>query len=70
MALRQEDSDNRGLYAAYVQALQRRGAPAEAAPAPSPGHAIRHCATCGETTMFRLDPEGTWYECLRCGHYA
>jgi hypothetical protein len=56
------------LYQRYVRALDRHGEPEQ--PEPSPGHAIRHCPTCGRHTMFRLDPEGTWYECMRCGHYA
>ena len=56
------------LYRRYLHALERYGDPE--APPPSPGHAIRQCAHCGKATIHRLDPEGNWYECERCGHYA
>ena len=68
MALRAEEVQDDLLYQRYLRALARHGEPEEARP--SPGHAIRHCPTCGAHTMFRLDPEGTWFECTRCGHYA
>ena len=68
MALRAEELHEDPLYRRYLRALDEYGEPEETAP--SPGHAIRHCPTCGAHTMFRLDPEGTWYECMRCGHYA
>jgi hypothetical protein len=68
MALRIQDLERESLYRRYLEALNRHGEPEE--PAPSPGHAIRHCPTCGAHTMFTLDPEGTWYECTRCKHYA
>ena len=60
--------EERLLYHRYVEALRRHGAPEPAEP--SPGHAIRHCAHCGKARIFRLDPDGTWYECERCGHFA
>ena len=60
--------EDRLLYRRYVEALKRYGPP-EPKP-PSPGHAIRRCPGCGSTTIFRLDPDGTWYECTRCGHFA
>lgn len=56
------------LYRRYVQALRRYGDPRERTP--SPGHTIRHCASCGMRAMFRIDPDGGWSECLHCGHYA
>ncbi len=65
MALADPDD---ALYQRYLDALERYGD--SPAPQPSPGHQIRFCATCGLQTMFRLDPDGTWYECLRCGQYA
>jgi hypothetical protein len=68
MALRARDVGDGLLYQKYLQALQRYGEPER--PAPSPGHAIRQCAHCGIARKFRLDPEGTWYECMHCGHYA
>lgn len=68
MAVRQDELERDPVYQRYVAALRRYGPPEE--PKPSPGHAIRSCAHCGTHTMFRLDPEGTWYECTRCGQYA
>jgi hypothetical protein len=70
MVMAQQAHDLRGnrLYAEYMEALRRHGEPEPAEP--SPGHVARHCARCGEKTLFRLDPEGTWYECLQCGQYA
>ena len=56
------------LYLRYMQALKRYGEPEEERP--SPGHVIRHCPHCGMRAIFRLDPEGNWYECLHCGEYA
>jgi hypothetical protein len=56
------------MYRRYVEALKRFGPPE--GPEPSPGHAIRQCVHCGKATVHRLDPEGTWYECSQCGHYA
>ena len=56
------------LYERYLQALARYGDPRDEAP--SPGHVIRRCPNCGMRAMFRLDPEGGWYECLHCRHYA
>ncbi len=68
MALRADELDRDPIYQRYLAALRRHGVPDPEVP--SPGHAIRNCASCGQHTMFRLDPEGTWYECMRCGHYA
>jgi len=61
--------DSGSLYLRYVQALKRYGEPDEE-DRPSPGHVIRHCTHCGMRAMFRLDPQGNWYECLHCGEYA
>ena len=56
------------LYQRYLRALRHYGEAREEEP--SPGHVIRYCHNCGMRAMFRLDPEGTWYECLHCKHYA
>jgi hypothetical protein len=68
MAVPAYDLERRRLYRRYLAALERYGEPEDTAP--SPGHAIRQCARCGRARVFRLDPEGTWYECTRCGHFA
>ena len=68
MARREEDLEESFLYRRYVRALERYGDSRDERP--SPGHVIRHCPSCGMRAMFRLDPEGTWFECLHCGHYA
>lgn len=67
MALAREEVRDGLLYQRYLQALKRIGPPQDERP--SPGHVIRHCHTCGQRAMFRLDPEGMWYECLHCKHY-
>jgi hypothetical protein len=36
----------------------------------SPGHDLRTCTSCGSRTAFTLDPEGTWFRCVRCGEFA
>jgi hypothetical protein len=69
MVVRRIDLERDVLYQRYVRALKLWGGPEEESE-PSPGHAIRSCAHCGRHTMFRLDSEGTWFECLRCGHFA
>ncbi len=69
MAQRQEDLEEALLYDRYLEALARYGPPAREE-SPSPGHVVRYCHGCGMRAMFRLDPEGTWYECLHCQHYA
>jgi hypothetical protein len=56
------------LYSRYLKALERHGPPPKNE-SPSPGHVVRYCHTCGMRAMFRLDPEGMWYECMHCGHY-
>jgi hypothetical protein len=71
MAQRQEDLrtlESSTLYRRYLDALRRHGDPRDEAP--SPGHVIRRCNHCGMKAMFRLDLEGTWHECLHCGHLA
>lgn len=68
MALPSYELEGQLMYRRYVEALKRFGPPE--GPEPSPGHAIRQCVHCGKATVHRLDPEGTWYECSRCGHYA
>jgi hypothetical protein len=62
-----QELDTDVTYQAYMEALKRYGSPEPKAP--SPGHVIRHCHACGQEAMFRLDPEGMWYECLHCGQY-
>lgn len=68
MAVPARDLESGLMYERYLAALKRHGQPEEREP--SPGHAIRQCVTCGRATIHRLDPDGTWYECTRCGHYA
>lgn len=34
------------------------------------GRQVRTCARCGERTVFRVEPEGTWYRCGACREYA
>lgn len=63
-----EDLDANVLLGRYLRALKRYGQPEPKAS--SPGHAIRSCARCGRHTIFRMDPEGTWFECSVCGSYA
>jgi hypothetical protein len=68
MAQRQEDFPDPLLYERYLTARRRYGEADD--DGPSPGHVIRQCHACGQRAMFRLDPEGVWYECLHCGHLA
>jgi hypothetical protein len=68
MAQRQSDLDDTLLYRRYLRALERFGDVRDETP--SPGHVIRACPHCGMRSIFRLDPDGTWYECLHCGEYA
>jgi hypothetical protein len=55
------------LLRRYLRALARE--PGELR-ARAPGHAVRTCPSCGERAIFVLEPEGTWYRCSTCGHYA
>jgi transposase len=57
-----------GYEPVLLRALAREGRPERLAP--SPGHQIRTCPVCGDRAVFRLEPEGTWYRCSDCGHYA
>jgi len=59
--------DQDDLLRSYVRAHQREGTANQAAPAP--GQVVRQCSRCGMRSMFRLDPEGTWYECQHCKRY-
>ncbi len=68
MAQAREELQTGALYMRYVEALRRHGKTEE--PQPSPGHVVRYCHSCGMRAMFRLDPDGNWYECLHCRHYA
>lgn len=67
MAQARDDLETAAMYRAYLRARERYGA---AEPErPSPGHVIRYCHACGQRAMFRLDPEGMWYECMHCQHF-
>ena len=55
------------LLRRYLRGLARQP---RASRDPSPGHAVRTCPSCGDRSIFVLEPEGTWYRCSRCGHYA
>jgi hypothetical protein len=68
MAQAHDELSKGALYMRYVEALRRHGNADE--DEPSPGHVIRYCTNCGMRSMFRLDPDGNWYECLHCKHYA
>jgi hypothetical protein len=68
MATRTEDMN--GLLDRYMGALRYHGDPNEPEDDLSLGLDIRTCANCGEHTLFRLDPAGTWFECTACGHLA
>jgi hypothetical protein len=65
-AARIDDFDS--VFRDYIRALariNRRGGSA-----PSPGHDVRTCPSCGRHVPFALDPLGTWYRCTACGEYA
>jgi hypothetical protein len=64
----QSFGEERSLLMRYLRNLARTGYPER--PGPSPGHQVRTCPACGGRASFSLDPEGTWYRCHRCGHYA
>jgi hypothetical protein len=68
MAVPAHDLRADDLLARYRRALMSYGHGPEATLAP--GQDIRTCTRCGSHTRFRLDPEGTWYACTVCGHYA
>jgi len=68
MALAREELSDPLLYQRYLRALREYRDPQEEQLEPSPGHVIRFCHNCGQRAMFRLDPEGIWYECLHCKH--
>jgi predicted RNA-binding Zn-ribbon protein involved in translation (DUF1610 family) len=55
------------LLRRYLRALARESGELRAR---APGHAVRTCPSCGERAIFVLEPEGTWYRCSACGHYA
>jgi hypothetical protein len=61
----EEDPDL--ILATYLRALARDPSPRSAL---SPGHDVRTCPSCGTQAVFTLDPEGTWYRCKHCGHFA
>jgi transposase len=61
------DTQDEILLRRYLRALARQPGEPSAA---SPGHAIRTCPSCGGRSIFVLEPEGTWYRCSSCGHYA
>jgi transposase len=61
------DTGHDSMLRRYLRALA--AAPGEPR-APSPGHAIRTCPECGDRAVFVLEPEGTWFRCSHCGHYA
>ena len=54
------------LLSWYLWALDRYGKPQEHREDVPAGADIRTCARCGETVMFRLDPEGGWAFCTVC----
>lgn len=64
LELRRDD-----LLDRYRRALMSYARHQESAGLP-PGQDIRTCTHCGNHARFRLDPEGTWYACTMCGHFA
>ena len=58
------------LLARYLRALDRYGDPEQRREELPRGVDIRTCASCGETTLFRLDPEGGWAFCTACRRAA
>jgi hypothetical protein len=68
MAFATRELANDPMLGRYLAAL--RWHDSEDDPCESPGNDIRTCAACGEHTIFRLDPEGTWFVCSACGRYA
>ncbi|HEX2031823.1 MAG TPA: hypothetical protein VHL78_10535 [Actinomycetota bacterium] len=62
------DEDYGLVLARYLRGLARNGGHRTARR--SPGHDVRTCPNCGARSDFALDPEGTWYRCASCGHYA
>jgi ribosomal protein L37AE/L43A len=66
-AVQELDRDYDRVLGDYLRRLTRLGAEGQAASAP--GHQVRTCASCGQRSVFRLDPAGTWYRCSTCGEY-
>jgi hypothetical protein len=58
------------LLLRYLRALDRFGDPESQRDDLPAGADIRTCACCGETTLFRLDPEGGWAFCTACSKPA
>ncbi|HSL12333.1 MAG TPA: hypothetical protein VLA82_13560 [Actinomycetota bacterium] len=54
------------LLSRYLRALDRYGDPEPRREELPAGADVRTCASCGETTLFRLDPEGGWAFCTAC----
>jgi hypothetical protein len=68
MAITAERLQERDLLRDYQRALaRRRGGPRRGL---APGWQVRTCASCGWEAAFRVDPEGDWATCSRCGSYA
>lgn len=59
--------EERDLLREYLRGLQRHP---RASQDVAPGWQMRTCAACGEEAAFRLDHEGDWATCGRCGHLA
>jgi hypothetical protein len=68
MALAARDLGREELLARYRRSLMKYGQ--EPRPPLPPGQDVRTCSNCGRHTRFRLDPEGTWFSCTLCGHFA
>jgi hypothetical protein len=56
------------VFRDYLRALARTTG--QGGRAPSPGHDVRTCPSCGRRVPFALDPQGTWFRCSVCGRYA
>ena len=64
------DANELDLRSRYLRALDRYGNPEPHRHDLPPGADVRTCACCGETTLFRLDPEGGWAFCIACRRAA
>lgn len=68
MASTATDLHEPDLLEDYVRALAREGGSHDVVL--DAGRQLRTCVNCGERTVFRLEPDGTWYRCTNCREYA
>lgn len=68
MASTARSLDKPDLLRDYLRALSREGGSHDVVL--DHGRQVRTCAHCGERTVFKLEPGGTWYRCASCREYA